>query len=254
MSEVLGHKATTLALLKKEEASSTLAVDKVAVEIRENLELLISEIGYNNGDSLQMHTAQMGLQIVEAIESFVCLDSDINQNLGMVWKATSAMVDLPQSNVEHVADILSNIVMMLDDAMNEAIELLQGFDFDGIQSSISEVDKKWIKGVVTLIKTAILCIKRCQALLRKLKEQEIWIQVSERILKISNTCSEYSDDLVSSLELPLQPRDSFIQLSIKNLSTSCRALVNESLELDQSQKWPNMCNSQLDTLENVLEL
>jgi hypothetical protein len=144
---------------------------------------------------------------------------------------------------------------MLQDASGDAQELIDGIGFEGEDLSVSESDKEFVLECKTLIKTGILCTKRMSHLLKSVPQtNSFWIQFAENARTLSFRLSEKADDVVCTLELPIDRNNEEMMRYIKELSQTCEQTLLLIKRGESNTKWTDLCEHQLSKLVNSLQI
>ncbi|KAJ3333743.1 Cyclin-D1-binding protein 1, partial [Kappamyces sp. JEL0680] len=254
LAKLISHQATAWTLT----AGHGSGQDDVAKELDKCVSLLGLEmlrVTPHVGSLLHTKVTKLAVELLFAIQYLVQGKDaeDCKTRTGQVWECCDNLAAIPTTQAELVIGLLNSVVGMLNDASDEAKQLLSGVGFDGEQLELSADETDFISHCVNLIKTSLLCVKKAQATLKRLvagnADGLFLVAESDTLLKTADQCSAKADDLVCAMDIPLDFEDTFLHSSAQELAALCKSLT-AFVERHSAgdQKWLELCASQLEKL------
>lgn len=252
LTKTLEHYASTLAVMKKENAIAI--VEEKTIEINNLLKLLLFEVERISGPSMKKIYSSMLLDLLIAFQNLIRADNDINALTGAVWVACRQFQTAPKSICEQVALSLSFVSEMLKDAYDEVDQLSRGVTFDGEIVELDGSTTTYFASSKSVVKFCILCAKKAHSVLCSCTENEFMVLESENISEMVNRLSEKVDDFVSSLDIPLKLDDEILSDSLASILIVCKDLISTLESKVTDPKWILLAEQQLIKLNESFSL
>jgi hypothetical protein len=254
--KVLSHHSTAYTLVRPKATGNALddTLQKIQEFSTKLVQMCLSVPGMI-GNILREEFVSRVLGLLYSLQGLITSDNNLNQRVGLVWEKSSLLEQIPKNNCLLMSIRLAGIIEMLEDASGDAQELIDGISFNGEQVLISEIDKQFVVECKSLIKTGILCTKRMSHLLKSVKQPDIfWIQFAENSFKCSQRLSEKADDVICTLELPIDRTNKELITYVRELSQTCAQTLDLIKMGESNTKWTDLCEQQISKLMDSLQL
>ena len=163
--------------------------------------------------------------------------------------ACNCLIEMPSSNI-YVAQQINTCAAHINDAIEECTCLENGECFDGTIHDLEDVERLWIQNIISLLKTTFLCMKKLALLFEASTDEAVILGADEAIM-MSRSCSKFSDELVSFMDLPLDTIEPELLQAANVLAKESKNLANFGKSFS---KWFSLCDSKLDSLFSSLSI
>lgn len=251
-NQIIKH-STLLALASNTQSNSRknqLSLDNAYTGLSQIVKSLIDVFDAAHislGNTLYSLLKQLIIDIFDGIR--IAMTGEIsNVSVGKLHEGCRKLENCPLTNGVAVGLKLHVIVEQMGDAIHECEQVLSGID--GQVPGVEE--HAWIVKAKTLVKTVIMALQKVSSVLLGAKDTAVTtIAYADEIRMLANTCSENCDDLVSSIDLPLDLDDGFMMEAATKLSSNCKLLIGICKQYDEL-KWFDLCESQISLLMQSL--
>jgi Grap2 and cyclin-D-interacting len=245
----LDRQATLIFLAKAEQNPSKhdAAVLKALAPLSETLTHLVetfTAVPGSIGASLHTHLKLLVTNLLNSV--YGNIDAPNVVCIGKLRETAQLIATCPTSNAVYIGMKLETKIMQMKDAVNECDQWLAD---EGITPS----ESVYITNTRQLVHTVIACLEKARDVLMSIKADAKSVAYAEQIKELTSLCSENVDDVVSSIELPLDQTDEFMLESAKSLANNC-ALVSSILRHNNESLFAQSCDDELVKIMSWLNI
>ncbi|KAJ3145658.1 Cyclin-D1-binding protein 1 [Geranomyces michiganensis] len=298
-TKVLGHNATKLSLIAPEKSADT---PKIISEMQTavlHIAAVISSVPAHLGTSLKSEirakTTSLLFDVAALANRFLSVPRTLDagaagvgymSSTGLVWKACEVLEEMSMTNGEAAAKKVASRVDLVQDAIDEVQETIEGDGAAGddgwgelvgyganegaaAAAEMTPVEKELATKCLTIMKAAKLLLKKTSRTLptestsrtaaspplpRDVEEERGRMQ--DELARLADETSRHVDDLVACIEpgIPvseLADAAALLAGTCGDVVSLAKALLNDD---EQAANWLDMCGAQVTkVLEGILE-